>query len=217
MKSHPMLFSAPMVRAILQGRKTMTRRVVKPPTLYRWIDMDVGTMVNSGGHKKHISDLPKKYAVGDEIWVRETFGSTLGGNSFVYKADNCLVPKLSDKELRHFFSRACTPIEMPEKWTPSIHMPRKASRITLKVTGVRVERLNDISEDDAIAEGSFLNQCGCKEMQRPKKTPLEIAFRQTGCHIHGTEFRALWESIHGPGAWSANPWVTVVEFERIKS
>ena len=163
MTERPILFSAPMVRAILDGNKTQTRRVVKLKPDY------METFLR----------LPNKVACcpygqpGGRLWVRETFEDCESAlhSCVLYRADGG------------------TP---GTKWTPSIHMPRWASRITLEITGVRVERLQDISEEDAISEG----------------TPFPC-----GGWVGG--YQKLWESIHGPGSWDLNPWVWVVEFKRV--
>ncbi len=96
-------------------------------------------------------------------------------------------------------------------------MPKGAARIFLEVTEVRVERLQDITQKDAKAEGSYLDRCECLP-RRNDKTPIEKLFQQTGCHIHGKEFRCLWDSINAKRGfpWEDNPWVWVIEFERIE-
>jgi hypothetical protein len=102
------------------------------------------------------------------------------------------------------------------KWRPSIFMPRWASRITLEITEVRVERLQEISEEAAIAEGSFLTRCQCAKMKARSITSTS-AFRQTGCHIHGQDFQTLWNSINAKRGygWDKNPFVWVVSFKVI--
>lgn len=101
------------------------------------------------------------------------------------------------------------------KWRPSIHMPRWASRITLEVKAVRVERVQDISLGDCLAEGSYLDRCQCIP-KRADKTAMDASFRQTHCHIHGQEFRGLWDSLAKPGfKWKDNPFVWVIEFKTV--
>lgn len=193
-KERPILFNAPMVRAILAGRKRQTRRVVKPqpsPGLlsdYAEIREKRGSMRTDA---QMLSDcLPCPFGQpGEKLWVRETFGhfernDTLKpGNKIYYRADGeCL-------EL--------------EPWRPSIHMPRWASRIALEITSVRVERLQDISEADAIAEGTPGGH-GAIQGYGYNASPCE-------------HYRALWESINGPGSWDANPWVWVIEFKRMEA
>jgi len=138
MKYHPIIFNDQMVRAILAGTKTQTRRIVKPPLHYRWLDMDVGTMVNPGGHKKHISDLVVRWKVEDRLWVRETFAH----NPAEYELNvSTSIPRIPAETWYRadFANGASYNATMP--WRPSIHMPRSLSRITLEVTDVRVERL----------------------------------------------------------------------------
>ncbi|VTP12645.1 hypothetical protein PUATCC27989T_00457 [Phytobacter ursingii] len=201
MKERGMIFNAEMVRAILDGRKTQTRRLVKvdfdiseTATTLDWsnalasnhenvTDEDIKQkadslngvihpVINASGHMVAIMCPYGK--VGDRIWVRETFGDC--GERLVYRADiddgaNCKV----------------------KRWTPSIHMPREASRITLEITGVRVERLNYITEEDARSEGT---------------TPEPYAYAP-GYEAYTREYRLgyrkLWESIYGEENWNANP------------
>ena len=175
----PILFSTPMVQAILGDRKTMTRRIVKFPK-----DFDGRNVYSNDPHglKYSRSDdmierLFPKYKVGDVLWVRETF-QTLPPNMVFYKAD---------KENK-----------ATGNWKHSIFMPREAARIFLKVTRVRVERLQDISGEDAMKEGVKIESMW----------PLCI----------GDSYRAfsiLWESINGKGSWDANPWVFVYDFEKV--
>jgi hypothetical protein len=196
MKERPILFSGPLVRAILDGRKTQTRRVVKTT--------DSGRVKAAGSAKNwHLDDpnavLACPYGVpGDRLWVRETWSAIP-----VYEVDNGVyeagepyhkVPKEKPSNA-HVIYAADTDAEGP--FRPSIHMPRWASRILLEVDSVRVERLNDISELDAKAEGCF---------------PRETEDGWLSCR---TAFCELWEAINGPDSWDANPWVWVVEFGRV--
>ena len=178
------MFTGAMVRAILDGRKTQTRRVIKPWTM-RLID-DVPAML-----------LECPYGVpGDRLWVRETW-CHIGSHSG---------PETCGKSVQDVRYRA----DRTEGyvWSPSIFMPRWASRITLEVTGVRVQRVQEISEEDAMAEGAFLNVCDWWEFGngfRGEKTPIGA-------------YRSLWDTINfkrGFG-WSVNPWVWVVEFRRVE-
>lgn len=200
MKERPILFSAPMVRAILDGRKTQTRRVMKVQpgdVLWRsngrdwlWLDNDDGPLTEPAPCIR----CPFG-AVGDRLWVRETWRSERrndGARMVRFNADNSVEERPSAHEAPYdtVWRRGLT-----DRWRPSIHMPRWASRITLEVTGVRVERLQDISEDDAKAEGV--------------SGPFDALFTPK------VRFEALWESINGLDAWDANPWVWVVEFRRL--
>jgi len=181
MKERPILMSAPMVRALLAGTKTQTRRVVKGRAL-DWL--------NESGFSPSFVAHPENHlcpygAPGDRLWVRETWAQnenqlseTSMDTSIVFRADG---------EARAL-DNGCE-----KAWRPSIHMPRWASRITLEINDVRVERLQEISEADALAEGithSTLND--------PR-----------------VEYRWLWESINGHGSWDANPWVWPITFRRI--
>ena len=219
MKERPILFSAPMVKAILDGRKTVTRRVVKPqPT-----DGGLEWVTACGGdfaawedprllldeHSEDGGPSQRKCPYGEpgsRLWVRETFCPIYpqdphynGGRpiEYDYQATYKHGDRLGDL------------IGAKKKWKPSIHMPRAASRITLEVTGVRVERLQDISEADAAAEGitPYPGHPGrwLSEHRPGLNYPSAIA-----------AYRDLWESINGPSSWDANPWVWVVEFKRVK-
>lgn len=222
MKEHPILFSTPMVHAILEGRKTQTRRVVKPQPPSE--ATSAGVMSAPGrdhdGEWSWLSGDPKDCdswgfvgdefrcpygQPGDRLWVRETHAPQAdcwGAWERALRGE-----RIRQDELTIHYAADYSHDERPfiEKWRPSIHMPRWASRITLEITGVRVDRLRDISEDDAIAEGI------------ERDTGM---WRHYGCPtqawIHSRDsYRSLWESINGPGSWEANPWVWVVEFKRI--
>jgi hypothetical protein len=209
MTDRPILFSAEMVRAILDGRKTQTRRVMKPqPTIlakgYEDIEQ-IGTVKDCIGPLLFCPKPCKYGKPGDLLWVRETWGA-------VWPADDPVPLRQCEIEYRADLPPGCTdrPGEWPAdegngpevpKWRPSIHMPRWASRITLRITDIRVERLQDISEDDARAEG-------CDPVVHPDGA--------VDCGTRKTTFAKLWNKINGPGAWEANPWVWVVSFERVK-
>lgn len=180
MTERPILFSAPMVRAILAGTKTQTRRVVKPDGKYR-LDL---VCPADGGPSRCPYGQP-----GDRLWVREAW-------RVVWSSDG-EPPRSFDASYRFWYEADAPLQDGYGKLRPSIHMPRCASRITLKITGVRVERLQDISIRDCIAEGIH---CGGPE------NPDGIEKR---------DYRDLWASINGPESWDANPWVWVIEFRRI--
>ncbi|MFL3932573.1 hypothetical protein, partial [Pseudomonas aeruginosa] len=133
---------------------------------------------------------------GDRLWVRETWGLQVrsygggAGEFIVYRATNPDAIYCKSSEGR----------EYPVKWKPSIHMRRHSSRILLEITAVRVERLQDISNDQAIAEGIDTHPMG---------------FYGNGCITAGGAFLELWESINGDGRWADNPWVWVIEFKRV--
>ncbi|MCS3430052.1 hypothetical protein [Klebsiella sp. BIGb0407] len=201
-KERGVIFNAEMVRAILAGRKTQTRRVMKvqPVLCGRFYEV-YGTEWNEG--VKFVPAIPGHSlsancpfgSVGDRLWVRETWAdapaSAIGLT--LYRANYPEhVPSHCD------FIPAAKNI----LWKPSIHMPRRASRITLEITSVRVERLNDISQEDAQAEGMELTGW------RPDsggdfQTPYD-------------SFVELWRSIYGAGSWLSNPWVWVIEFRALK-
>ena len=209
MKERPILFSAPMVRARLDGSKTQTRRVVKPqpPTTeavrklagidYSWISPDRPGMEyhRPAGPvwavRKLMGVEPEircPYGQpGDRLWVRETWWHDEEDNAIIYRAD----PGSSIVDVNKHET------DLPKyNWRPSIFMPRCASRITLEITRIRIEHLQAINEVDAIAEGAPWAACGSP---------------QDGSHKAG--YAKLWESIHGPGSWDANPWVWVIEFK----
>lgn len=182
----PILMSAPMVRAILAGTKTQTRRVVKATRGLIDGCQDASTV------HAWVPRCPYGEP-GDRLWVREAFMHE--------PADYCWEASVSIPcRPATTVYRADYPESMPgEGWKPSIHMPYALSRITLEITGVRVERLQDISEADALAEG-------CIGKLAEDAPALDDA---------RAEYRELWERINGPGSWDANPWVWVVEFKRV--
>lgn len=225
MKERPILFSAPMVRAILDGSKTQTRRAVKPPrTRPAFILQDHGNgwwpyqsddgesaLCNDGNEHPYNCPYGKP---GEQLWVRETWRHTASsldearaitedmcsGTAVDYRAtyiDECV------RELG--FSKADAEMaDSFEVWRPSIHMPRWASRITLEITAVRVERLHDISEADAVAEGIARRGEGWAWYSDPWAYTMSPV----------TSYSDLWESINGPQSWEANPWAWVIEFKR---
>lgn len=239
MKERPIIFNGEMVRAILDGGKTQTRRVIKPqPEMY---DFGVGGIVHAltGAHTRNgmaavglvapeISHINCPYGnLGDRLWVRETWrvGAWRNKDNKVavdYKADGyCRKGWLSipDDDITHrLWQQSCAdaekvygdqerfdwdPGKSPCRYRSPIHMPRWASRITLEITGVRVERLQDISSDDCLAEG----------VGHPIGTDLRYGSVTKDWNIR--EYKMLWESINGPGSWRQNPWVWVIRFNRI--
>jgi hypothetical protein len=190
MTDRPILFSAPMVRAILAGTKTQTRRVVKLKPWQQIEERDDGTpwpwMYDDDRADDHWLPCPYGQA-GDRLWVREAW-------RVVWSSDN-EPPRELDAAYRFWYEADAPLQDGYGKLRPSIHMPRFASRITLEITAVRVERLQQIDEADARAEGICRTEC-------------------PDWHAT-TDYRALWESINGPGSWDANPWVWVIEFKRV--
>lgn len=201
MKERPILFNAEMVQAILSGRKTQTRRVIKLPLIDKNMGCELAGNelageVAAGDYCNCLLGQP-----GDQLWVRETF-STLEDFEFFNPAVPELVPD-------HWYWADGEPTW--GNWSkpkPSIHMPRAASRINLLITGVRVERLNSISEQDARLEG--ITDGGCLNCGEPE--PCECPSPNPDAV---DAFAALWHSIYGEESWFSNPWVWVVEFERI--
>lgn len=218
-KQHPILFSTPMVQAILEGRKTQTRRVVKPqpPTgcednnpIIDWCDYDnvLGwqkiyatweTKLHPDGFHCVVSPYGR---IGDVLWVRETFAKCIGrkeitpsemANAYEWNPNRFIVYKADSKEDTH----PDHPEWGKKSWKPSIHMPKSAARIWLRISNIRVERLQDISREDAIAEGIVPDRA-------------DIPFKPQSKFFH------LWESINGEQSLINNPWVWVIEFYRIE-
>ncbi len=250
MKERPILFNAEMVRAILDGRKTQTRRVISEKTLnllkmaaragecHPIIDGDP-IDPRSQSYCWQFSPLGKP---GDRLWVRETWGVV----SQAFNDDGFRIPWTPQ--------RPATPVhELPfgngyysghviyradggfiwsgdddgdgerTAWHPSIHMPRKTSRIDLLITGVRVERLQSITHEDAEAEGihtEVWDQTVVARSYAEKDAFFQFWSEGMDHYVNMEElyresYRTLWESIYGAGSWNANPWVWVVEFERV--
>ncbi|HBS1256010.1 TPA: hypothetical protein MAB65_003018 [Klebsiella pneumoniae] len=214
MKERGMIFNAEMVRAILDGRKTQTRRIIKwKQTRFTEIgEREDGSKWPWSEDAEHACDFwhPCPFgAVGDRIWVREAFrvhSRATDVATLVYKASE----RNSWTEQTHRVPVAvCNKPATPEKWTPSLHMPRWASRILLEITGVRVERLNAISEEDARAEGII--DGGCLNCGEPE--PCGCANPEPDAT---DAFAYLWQSIYGQENWNADPWVWVIEFKRVE-
>ena len=236
----PILFSAPMVRAILAGQKTQTRRVVKglpavslagdvaPVTDGKRWAISRSRLDHRGGAAWPADPKPGLLCPygqpGDRLWVRETWAHVFGHEEcesweqptkyFVVDGWHKNIAATNGGPV---FYDADGYDEPSWPWRPSIHMPRWASRLTLEVTGVRVERLCEISEEDARAEGVERNDLIISGFDEG------IRYRDYAGNDDMAEWfsdpvrscRTLWESIHGPGSWDANPWVWVVEFKRV--
>lgn len=209
-KEKPILFNDDMVRAILSGEKTQSRRMVAGVMNDNGIQLKKRTKTKSG-ITTHVLDAPKHglcpYGnVGDRLWVRETFGtkiSSVGGTPHEHYAYRATEPDAA-------MCYDCNGDKIPMKWTPSIHMPRQASRITLEITAVRVERLNDITEADCWAEG-ILEIDG----QFSNQEIVDMAVRlHLSIEDARVQYALLWESIYGVGSWDKNPWVWVIEFKK---
>ncbi|EBI1579156.1 hypothetical protein H1Z79_000142 [Salmonella enterica] len=199
MNERGMIFNAEMVRAILDGRKTQTRRPVKFPLIDKNMGCELAGNELAGELAAHNYWNSPYGKPGDRIWVRETFrvhSRATDVATLVYRAS---VRNSWTEQTHRVPVAVCNTPATPEKWTPSIHMPRWASRILLEITDVRVERLRDLSEEDAKSEGI---------------TP------PAGGVLPGWEyrinFRDLWMDIYGTDSWEANPWVWVIEFKRVE-
>ena len=228
MSARPILFSGAMVRAILAGGKTQTRRVVKPQPPYGCeyaINGAQSAAVLQSGEVTFVPPTPRSNdhllpcpygAPGDTLWVRETWAARLDVD-----------PTADVEKARHYLRFAADGEDLSNarhdyggRWRPSIHMPRWASRLTLRVTSVRVERLHAITEDDARAEGvaSWWERATYDEARgisaRWDHISAHRGWGKTQPDFRGA-FGALWSRINGAASWDANPWVWVVEFERV--
>ena len=207
-KERPILFSAPMVRAILAGTKTQTRRLIKPQPLVR----DNGGMVNLCRNEWAVLDgclagLWKcPYGeIGDKLWVRETFSYDVSEMPPIDVSGNPICKEVvvymaTDDDGSYF-------------WRPSIHMRRDESRIDLEVINVRIEKLKDISEEDCYAEGISRSWedwplQGHEEALITPSASLSVPHPKWA-------YECLWSKINGCGSWDKNPWVWVIEFDRI--
>lgn len=216
MKARPILFAGEMVRAILAGRKTQTRRVVR----------DQGGCLDLDDPNDH-AQLLSCYdwgRPGDRLWVRETWAiDCLGGAADGDTIESAYEVRFRADEatLEHCYEGPRGSVDPYVKlydqrvrWRPSIHMPRWASRITLEVTGARVERLQDISEVDAAAEGIERSRNGDRPWLgalHPIKGTPKVFY---GCR---QAFASLWDSINGKRApWASNPWVWAISFRRVE-
>lgn len=196
MKARPILFNTDMVREILAGQKTQTRRMVKLPKDCYWLSEEDGTWIDSNLDHGfwHAEELPCPFGEapfngqpGDLLYVRETF-RVFDSSAECACYDHCVCSRHNGKPM-YFADGFCAKDDY--KWNPSIHMPRWASRLTLEITDVRVERLQDIDRGDCMAEG-------CPFPNMAVNDPIGW-------------FSGLWDSIYGN--WQANPWVWCVEFK----
>lgn len=228
-KERPILFSGPMVRAILDGTKTQTRRIVKPQPvdISELRDMEddgpLQTFIESGVLRTPARwgshPVPCPYgAPGDRLWVRETFG-IYDGEGFEHVG----IPKEKPRGFHVVWGADCSPAVLEVfRFRPSIHMPRWASRTLLEIVSVRVERLNDITEEGATKEGIPCIKPTPSERRHGIEDGVYLVpglSQSTGqprwnCTAKAA-FGDLWQSINGPGSWDANPYVWVVEFKRI--
>lgn len=248
MKERPILFSGEMVRAILDGRKTQTRRVVKPqpvrslphtgtlpnpcgedfeihhPLGWRWQKTKRWSafVADSAGPAALSESLVRHSpygAPGDRLWVRETWGVAHEHADQLRWRDQLDDAKRGCPWAPLVYAATEPDVLEISPWKPSIHMPRWASRITLAVTSLRVERLQDVTEEDAKAEGVMaptIKEPGrvapAYALGSPYEGPREIG------HVYRCEYACLWDEINGKRAsWESNPWVWVVGFERVEA
>lgn len=217
MANKPILFSTEMVQAILAGRKTQTRRIIKldddslpdDTCISHSIELDsTGEMIQ--GKPDVVMDFSKtfpywkekkpKYQIGDVIWVRETWTNDLvadgdGDALYTFKAE---FPELKGV------------------WKPSIFMPKDACRLFLKVTNVRVEKLQDISQEDAEKEGVEIGYEFKSVLGINIKTYKNYLFGEFKWITPSLSFQTLWQKINGPNSWDENPWVWIYDFEVTK-
>lgn len=226
----PILMSAPMVRATLSDAKTQTRRILKPqprgtPWFWegdevdpepKWFDWWEEGREPCGAPTREVNaPIRLRWAVGDRLWVRETLTARPMANFLTGEPTNAIVAAYAADD-EDVVERAG--FNLCPWWNggadkrrslPAIHMPRRVSRITLEVTGIKIERLQGISEADAIAEGV--------EYRDGSWGIWDAA----GSHVCGGSpdpreaYRCLWLNINGPGSWDANPWVVAIEYRRV--
>lgn len=196
----PIIFNDKMVRAILEGRKTQTRRIAKPPKGFDWVDESLGTVASKNDGMWPVYELEEVSnpfgQVGDYLWVREAHSIVPRTAYAQSEGVNQVISPLNSHDAAIY--RADWERSPPSRWKPSIHMPRWAARINLQIKKIRVERLQDISQSGAKAEGF----------------EPEIINGQVNCKAT-TFFHTLWINLYGVAAWSNNPWVYVIEFERV--
>lgn len=228
MIERPILFNAEMVNAILDGRKSQTRRIITPQpefkegTGFHWKGAMYGIGSNYAETVRNFTNFSCPIGrVGDRLWVRETFApvNLYGEIALAYKADSDVVRVVENESFqdddetinyddprleKYSFSAWADDVLSGTEgnWKPSIHMPRWASRILLEITNVRVEHLQNISNEDAKAEGFDYST-------HPSAIEMGYAIGAR------TNFRHTWEQIYGANAWNKNPWVWVVEFKKL--
>ena len=224
----PILFNGEMVRAILDGRKTVTRRVVNQKLLDKYCDYDQycdavmprnSDISCTRSFEKEFFMNRANFEVGDILYVRETFYYEEHMHELTEGE-----PDLPNGLYSHRFIYRASDPDYPVnvgvgkgKWTPSLHMPKEAARIFLKVTGVRVERLNDITPEQADKEGVgdlFMTEIACSDIDDGYNIPLDCEYG-----VAKEQFAYLWDSTIKKAdldqyGWDANPWVWVIEFEQ---
>lgn len=227
MRERPILFSGAMVRALLAGTKTQTRRIIKPQPYqdekgylwWMWSKYSGSASINKGDVGDAWFDHCPYGKIGDHLWSRETTNrrpmiNLLTGEPLdekydggAYSADGEDILNPDGFDIGWWYSRNVC---------PAIHMPRWASRLLLEITEVRVQRLQDISEEDAIAEG-------IRELPLQEKSPGSwwcadpLGNQSLHCRTPRAAYARLWESINGPGSWESNPLVWAISFRRINA
>jgi len=215
MKERPIIFSTQMVRAILSGAKTQTRRVIPvlPKRGYslRQISEDKFCFrkVHKNGDATHSDIFRRPFDPCDLLWVRETYRPIVGQLGALISVDYRADPPEK-------WERLGDVVGTPVNWRPSIHMPRQMSRLLLKVTSIRAEPLRDISDTDAMREGIYLSFL--------RGTPVPVATDWNGnkkvlvAGVPKRDFETLWRGLYPEGqkSWGANPWVWVIDFEVVK-
>lgn len=238
MKERKIAFNGAMVRAILAGQKTQTRRMAKPVK-----HPDLGNLYDPGAlalarEPQHVIDRACPYGQpGDRLWVQEEWGDVnlYGAPAIAYSADGDLMDLMEYESFLtkdgafNYEAKRIKPYSFDAWaydliggiegiWRPAKHMPRWASRILLEVVSVRVERLHDCSSKDAISEGIHHYEHRWRDCDYPVPDvayePVKGWPTRYSCPVQA--YRALWESIYGEGSWAANPWVWVVEFGRVE-
>lgn len=237
MNVKPIIFSTPMVRALLEGRKTQTRRIIKPqPTLAP--EERMGSVVvppallwdrrngRPGNGANLFLDFIREFecpygASGDLLWVRESWADVGGdpwymadGRERSYSACDTFEGGGYPPVCRDIGANCCSVTRQKVRWSPSIHMPRWASRQTLRITDVRVQRLQEISEADAKAEGA--EPYSVDGFTADELALLDAPLLERG-NPYRNGFALLWDSINGPGAWERNEWVWALSFEVIRA
>lgn len=221
MKEGPILMSAPMVIGTLSDWKTQTRRTrglelfsENDPDNWEWVRIKGNIAYFAYKNSPMEREAKCPYGkVGDRLWVRETWRGVVKISPHDAPTEYAVARYVPDQEHCRRVEYAATHQRDGEPWRPSIHMPRWASRITLEITGVRVERLQDISEADAMAEGVIRVKPNLPYwMNYQTSTAHENNFT---CLSALDSFKTLWESINGPESWNLNPWVWCVSFKRI--
>lgn len=229
MRERPILFSAPMVRALLAGTKTQTRREVKPQTAILTDEMARAFGVQPPLVENSAVVRCPYGAVGDRLWVKETWFTT-------ENLDGIKPTDLSSDVRINYAADLAADDIIFGRLRPSIFMRRWMSRIILEIVSVRVERLNDISESDAHGEGIFrkdygrvcghfgkwqdVGECSAPEHTHPQRPGWQ--WRETSSHTECLDtawgaFANLWNHVNGPSAWAANPWVWVLTFRRVEA